>query len=203
MKAKKILVVEDDPIIAEDIAMGLEDIGHKVCGIFYAANKAKEALSKLKPDLALLDIDLGGGMDGIDIAHHLNTLQIPFVFLTSFADQSTLERVKATKPYGYIVKPFDEKELFATIDLAFFQFEERKREAPIRLGQINMKLPTPLTEREFEILTCILEGLTNKQIADKLHLSTNTIKTHLSNLYSKLGANSRTTAISKLRGLGR
>ncbi len=119
MNKTRIFVVEDEPLILFDLRETLEDIGYEISGI---ASTAIDALSKIpnsKSDLVLLDISIDGAQDGVDVAHQLNaTVQLPFIFLTAFYDETTLERARATKPSGYIVKPWDENNLKANIEIA-------------------------------------------------------------------------------------
>lgn len=116
-----ILVVEDKPLTAEDITYTLEQFGYKVAGVAHSGGEALEALVRLKPDLVLLDIDLGEGMNGIAVAQVIAaTYQIPFIFLTARADTPTLEQAKATRPMAYIVKPFTPNDLRAAIEIAMF-----------------------------------------------------------------------------------
>lgn len=125
--AKKILIVEDEVIIAEDLAGSLEDLGYKVIGPADNASDALKLIKKHSPDLAILDINLNQPIDGVQIASILRQdYDIPFVFLTAFSDTSTLDRVKKTNPYGYIVKPFDEADLQVTITLALDKFEKEQ-----------------------------------------------------------------------------
>lgn len=124
---KKILIVEDEVIIAEDLAGSLEDLGYEVVGPVDNASDALQLIKKNTPDLAILDINLNQPIDGVQIASILRQdYQIPFVFLTAFSDTSTLERVKKTNPYGYIVKPFDEADLQVSIALALDKFEKEQ-----------------------------------------------------------------------------
>ncbi|MCI5080497.1 MAG: response regulator transcription factor [Saprospiraceae bacterium] len=204
MSAVRILIVEDDPLIATDIAEYLEEIDFQVVGVAYDSIQAFQLLQKEKLDIALLDIDLSGPVDGVDIAEYINkNIHIPFVFLTSFSDRATLDRVKATQPMGYIVKPFDEKSLMTTLEIALYNFAQAQQEKPAALSieLVNQHIHTPLTEREFDILRLIYDGQTNKQIAEQLFISHNTIKTHISNLYLKLDVKTRTQAIVKIREL--
>ncbi|MCF6168039.1 response regulator [Lutibacter sp.] len=118
----KILIVEDEPIIASDIEMSLEEIGYDVIGIEEDAESALQSIKNNKPDLVLLDINLDGDMDGIILAEEINLhFHIPFVFLTSNTDNLTINRVKRTKPAGFIVKPFTDKDLQSNIEIALFQ----------------------------------------------------------------------------------
>ena len=106
----KILVVEDDIFIAQDIKECLESHDYYITDIAYQVEDALACLSQEIPDLVLLDINLGQGPDGVTLAQQLQTqYQIPFVYLTSYADKATLERVKPTRPLAYIVKPFSER----------------------------------------------------------------------------------------------
>ncbi len=117
----RILIVEDEPIVADDIQMSLEEMGYAVQGIAHEASEALEMIRRQAPDLLLLDIDLEGEVDGIDLAHQLPDASFPIIFLTSYADRKTIERVKVIQPAGYIVKPFDEKDLLTNIELALYK----------------------------------------------------------------------------------
>lgn len=117
----KILIVEDEPIIASDIEMTLEDLGYEVLSVEDNAKDAMAEMEKNKPDLVLLDINIEGDIDGVMLAEDINKkYQIPFVFLTSNADKLTINRVKRTNPAGFIVKPFSEKDLQSNIEIALF-----------------------------------------------------------------------------------
>ena len=119
----KILVVEDEMIISEDICMMLEERGYEVCGQAVDYDESMELLNSQGPDLALLDINLHGSKDGIEIAEKINELHgIPFIYTSSLGDRSTIERAKLTKPASYLVKPFKEEQLFAAIEVAMENF---------------------------------------------------------------------------------
>lgn len=121
----KILIVEDEPIIASDIEMTLEDLGYEVTSIEDNAEDALQSIANETPDLVLLDINLEGDVDGVMLAEDINLKhKIPFVFLTSNADKLTINRVKRTKPAGFIVKPFSEEDLRSNIEIALFNKKE-------------------------------------------------------------------------------
>lgn len=107
----RLLIVEDDPVIAADTAAMLAELGHAVCGV--ASDAARGiALAELElPDLALVDIRLGRGPDGITVAQALNERGIPFVFITAHTDPATVQRVAVTRPEGFLIKPFDRDDL--------------------------------------------------------------------------------------------
>lgn len=201
MPATKILIVEDEPAIAHDIAAILTGNGYQVCGIAHSSTRAMDYLVTKSPDIALLDISIKGDKDGIEIAHIIKKkYDIPFVFLTSFADNETIDRVKETSPYGYIVKPFKERDLAPVIEVALLRKSSENKSFP-SLERINVNLHTPITAMEYLVLKHIWKGLKNQEIADELFLSINTIKTHISNLYTKTETNSKGAIISLIRNI--
>lgn len=123
MTVLKIGIVEDELVIARTILNTLDELGYLHCGPAINYSEAIEMLDKNKPDLLLLDIQLSGKKDGIDVAQKINELyQVPFIFLTANSDAETIERAKKVKPHAYIVKPFTKEELFAAIEIAFSNF---------------------------------------------------------------------------------
>ena len=111
-----ILIAEDDVFISEHLKHIITEMGHNVCGIVDNENRAIEFLEKnKKPNLALLDIQMHGKDQGVLIAKRLNSLEVPFVFVTSFSDKNTLKSAVREKPVGYIVKPFSDQEIIDCI----------------------------------------------------------------------------------------
>ncbi|WP_353126099.1 response regulator [Parapedobacter pyrenivorans] len=134
MKRKKILIVEDQLIITMDLEYMLEELGYEVCGICTSYEDAVSAIKTSHPDLLLVDIILSGQKTGIDLAHEINqTYRVPFIFLTSHADRSTIEAAKSTKPAGYIVKPFNRNDVYASIEIAFNHVETQEESQSIFL----------------------------------------------------------------------
>jgi signal transduction histidine kinase len=132
MSQAKLLVVEDEEIVAFDIENTLKDLGYEVPAVVGSKQEAIAAAAKIRPDLVLMDIMLKGSMDGIDAAREIrNRFNIPVVYLTAYADISTLQQAKITEPFGYILKPFEEKELQTAIEIALsrHQAEESMRQA--------------------------------------------------------------------------
>ena len=122
MALSKILVVEDERIIAEDIRENLERLGYAVPGVAASGEEAIRKAVEMRPDLVIMAIRLKGEMDGITVAEKINQrLAVPVIYLTAFADDSTLQRAKKTQPFGYLIKPFKEKELHATIEVALYK----------------------------------------------------------------------------------
>lgn len=119
MTGKRILIVEDERIVAEDLKRLLLKMGYGVTGIVASGEEALQSVQSQKPDLVLMDIRIQGPQDGIEVAEHLYVeFNLPVSYLTAFADTPTLDRAKATMPYGYILKPFEPRSLQAVIELA-------------------------------------------------------------------------------------
>lgn len=115
----KILVVEDEPLIALDIKRRLLRLGYEVVEISNSAETAWQAIAQFNPDLVLMDVQLEGEINGIQTANYIRTqYNIPIVFLTAHADEVTLNQAKLTRPFGYIVKPFENHDLSTTIEIA-------------------------------------------------------------------------------------
>lgn len=128
MKKTRIFVVEDEPLIREDLIATLQELGYQVVGEAASAEETLSAISKKETDVVLLDISIEGSQDGVDIAHQINTKHgIPFIFITAFYDERTLERARATNPAGYIVKPWDEHNLKANIEIALIKKREEQQ----------------------------------------------------------------------------
>jgi two-component system response regulator LytT len=124
MSKPKILIVEDESIVAKDIQNSLKKLGYIVPTVVSSGEKAMAEIEESRPDLVLMDIMLKGNMTGIDVANIIKErFNLPVVFLTAYADDNTLSKAKVTEPYGYIIKPFKEKELQTTIEMAIYKHE--------------------------------------------------------------------------------
>ena len=122
MSSKRILVVEDESIVAADIQERLDNLGYKVVGHATTGSGAVELAQQLEADIVLMDIMLKGNMDGVEAAGLINEAgTVPVVYMTAYADEKTLSRAKITGPYGYIIKPFNESELRSTIEMALYR----------------------------------------------------------------------------------
>ena len=204
MNRVRVLIVEDEPVIAEHIAAYLGNDDFIVSGIAYDSEEARKQLQYNTPDAVLLDINLGSDEDGIDLAAYINQqYKIPLLFLTSYADKDTINRAKEVEPGAFIIKPFDEKTLVASLEIVLSNFAKRHiQQVPaLSFSKINKHLITQVSEREFEVLQLLYLGHTNQQIAEKILISVNTIKKHINNAYLKLDVPSRTKAIGRLMEL--
>jgi PAS domain S-box-containing protein len=123
-----IMVVEDERIVAEDIAKSLAQLDYRVVATLASGEEALRQIAIRQPDLVLMDIVLQGKINGIDAADTIrNRFDIPVVYLTAYADAKTLERAKKTVPYGYILKPFEDRELQSTIEMALYKHRMEKK----------------------------------------------------------------------------
>ena len=128
MEKVRVLVVEDEVIIAQSIISMIEKMGYECVGTAIRATKGLELAKTLKPDIALLDINLKGEETGIWLAGELKReLNIPYVFLTSLGDKKTIEEATSTMPYGYLLKPVAQQSVYAAIETALARFSQENK----------------------------------------------------------------------------
>ncbi len=135
MAKANIMVVEDESIISMEIQERLHSMGYRICATSSTGEGAVRKAAETHPDLVLMDIMLKNGMDGIEASKLIRSrFSIPVVYLTAYADQKTLERARATEPYGYLLKPFEDRVLYATIEMALYKhmMESKVRESEQR-----------------------------------------------------------------------
>jgi len=157
MTDARILVVEDERIVGKDIERRLKDLGYRVAGVASTGEKTIERVKESVPDLILMDIRLKGSMDGIEAAEVIRKeFDIPVVYLTAYADEATLERAKVTEPFGYILKPFNERDLHSTIEMALYKHKMEKR-----LTENEAWLSTTLKSIGDGVITTDTAGIVN------------------------------------------
>lgn len=193
---KKVMIVEDEAIIAAEIEFCCQDLGYNVIGKYRNGDNALDAFKLNPPDIALLDINIKGSKDGVDLAKIIRSnYNFPFVFLTSYADVSTLERVREVLPYGYILKPFSELDLRSNIEIALFKWKQEQIGQFPSIDVIYNKSRVRLTDREHQLFKGLYDGLSNKGLAEEYFISINTVKTYLKTLFTKLDISSRHEAV--------
>ncbi|MEA1894475.1 MAG: ATP-binding protein [Euryarchaeota archaeon] len=125
---RRLLIVEDEAIVAEDLELAVTNIGYDVVGRAVSADAAVDKAVKLNPDLVLMDIVLRGEKNGIDASQEIKEkIDIPVIFLTAYSDVGLIDRAKSTEPYAYLVKPFQERQLLASIETALHKSGIEKR----------------------------------------------------------------------------
>jgi DNA-binding NtrC family response regulator len=137
---KKILIVEDEFVVANDLEIMLEAAGYEVTGICASVNAATKEIASTIPDLVLLDIQLQGVLSGIDLARQLKAMNIAFIYLSANSDQATLQRAKATEPYGFLVKPVRPKDLAVTLDIACYRHDHSLESFLFRKDRLRREL---------------------------------------------------------------
>ena len=154
MKKKRIMIVEDEGITAMRIKSSLEDMGYSVTSTEFTGEEALIKAKKDRPDMVLMDIVLDGKMDGIEAAGKMRSdLNIPVVYLTAHSDEKIVKRIKTTEPFGYIIKPFDDRELRIMVEIAFYkhEMEQKLREGRDEL-EMKVKERTAELESTIELL---------------------------------------------------
>jgi len=127
MTTAKIFIVEDEFIIAKGLARKLEKLGYEVLGIASSGKDALIQIQQMSPDLVLMDILIEGDIDGIETATQvLNHFDIPVIYLTAYSDDKTLERAEQSGSYGYILKPFKQREVHAAIRMALTKHQQTR-----------------------------------------------------------------------------
>lgn len=147
MRNHRLLIVEDESIVAMDIERRLKKLGYDIVGVAADGLRALQLIGEQLPDIILMDIHIRGSQDGIEIAAQVHEdYHIPVIFLTAFSEDATLSRAKAAKPYGYLLKPFSERDLNATIQVALERYqydaELHKRDVHLRLALDSAHLGT-------------------------------------------------------------
>lgn len=184
----KILIVEDDPIISLDIKSLLISENITVVGIAKSSSRALDMIHNLQPNFIILDIHLGTGDSGIDVAEVIHKdYDLPYIFLTSFSDSDTVMLAQEQSPYGYLVKPFQDKSLLTTIMTAWLNYSKMKSSKAIDWKSIAPEL----TKQEVKICQELIKGYSYQQICDQLFISINTLRYHVKNIYAKMDVKGR------------
>ncbi|WP_321312767.1 response regulator [Halarcobacter sp.] len=205
-----ILVVEDQTIVALDIKKTLESLNFKVTAIASDYNTALNSVRINKPDLILMDINLGSGKDGIETIEKIHTIEkIPVIYITAFSDEITIERAIKTEPICYIIKPFKREELKSNIQLGLYKIKKETKEnvspKEIHIGldyyynfqENNLyfkNFPISLSKKENLLLRILIEAENKivpfKEIEERIwpntEVSTSTLRTLIYRLRSKL-----------------
>ncbi len=154
MAKTTVLIVEDEAIVAADLAGKLEQLGYEIAGIAASGEDAIETAFSMRPHVVLMDIWLKGPMDGIEAAETIRSrIDVPVIYLTAHSDAATLDRAKLSDPFGYVLKPFEERDLTTTIEMALYkhQSDRRLREQQEALRRSHDELERRVEERTGEL----------------------------------------------------
>jgi DNA-binding NarL/FixJ family response regulator len=226
----RVLVVEDEWVSASDLSAQLESAGYLVLPPALNAAEAMARVSAMPVDVVLVDIHLGGGVDGVELAHQLQTKgDVGVVFVTADVDAAMVERAAAASPLGYLSKPVDVRQLECTVALAMHRVRKRRLErsgpadaehlssALLRIGNILQECGVgtqasgrisdedavrlrSLTAREWDVLRGLLANQRVPVIARRLGLSPHTVRNHLKAMFRKLGVSSQADLLERLSG---
>jgi len=167
--SSNILIVEDEHIVALDLKMSLEDLGHHVVATVAFGEQVLENACKHRPDLVLMDIKLAGAMRGTEAAQLVHQhLQLPVIFLSAFCDNAILEQARHSMPYGYLIKPYDRKELDASIQMALYRHQSdlKIKKSEQRLQMVMEAAQLGLWELDTQRDTLISSGLVRELLSN-------------------------------------
>lgn len=199
MSGERILIVDDDQTTASVMQLYLENFGFIVSDVACSGAEAIEKTKKLQPDLVLMDIRLGKGLDGIETAEVImQKLQIPVIYVTAYSDEDTLERAQMTNPYGFINKPLRDIDLKTTVRFALDKNKNNpaKKEPPV-LDEILHQV-YDLTPAESRVVSQLLDNPDIESTAESLHISVSTVRTHLKHIYRKTKTNRQSALFHKI-----
>lgn len=196
---RRILVVDDDPKVGAMLRAALEAAGHSVPQIVARPQDLEGALEAVVPDLVLMDVDLGEGASGIDVAARVPA-DVPVLFVSGHADPQTLAKARERGPAGFVVKPFDAIQLRAAVEMALAPVSTRSR----RKGPAPASIPglAALSAREREVLDQLLDNRRAPAIAKTLFISHHTVRNHLKNIFAKLKVSSQQELLDLFRREG-
>lgn len=179
MKPYKILIVEDEKLVARDIATALEEAGYEVVGMISYGHEVIDRVAKLKPDLVLLDIHILGSMNGIQVAEYLHRYwQTAVVFLTANTDNETFEQAKKTFAYGFLMKPYNTRQLITTVETAI----ETHHHYQAQLASLRSNITNALPHELNTALNSIL-GLSEIAISEFDSLTSEELLSFLSDIH--------------------
>ena len=199
MVEERILVVDDDRTTAKVMQLYLENFGFLVPDIACSGTEAIEKSKKIKPDLILMDVNLGEGLDGIDCAKVImENFSIPIIYVTAHNDDETLARAQLTNPYGYINKPLRDIDLKTTVRFALDKnkVNPEKKDTPLLEDVLNKVYN--LTPAESRVVSSLLDNPDVEAVANRLHISISTVRTHLKHIYKKTETNRQSSLFHKI-----
>jgi len=168
--AIKILIVEDEILLAKDIEQSLLIAGYQVIGIASNHKKAKQLLQIDVPDLFLCDINLRSKKTGIELISGIKkSHKLSVIYVTAYSDKETIELANQTNPVNYLTKPFNEKQLLTSVHMAMKELEQKES-------------PDMPSKRELSVISLIAKGYGSRQIAEELSISFNTVESHRKNI---------------------
>ena len=181
----KILLIEDEFIIAKDIKTQLSKKNYASLDVAKNYSTALEYYTEYDYDLIISDINLNSDKDGIDIITEFSNIKkVPVVYLTAYSDIDIIKRAEKTMPFAYILKPYNNNQLKATVNLAILNFS--KKTNVVEESEENTLKLDMLTKREKEVLIILSTGKMSREVGESLNISINTVEQHKKNIRKKL-----------------
>lgn len=192
LQGLKVLIIEDDPIICEHITQLISIQGAQIIGRAHQGLRALDMLNNLEPDFVICDINLEDHISGLEIAEVIDDkYKLPYIFLTSYDDEKTVQEAQRHSPYGYLVKPFQDRTLITTIKIALSNHQKQMLSVEFSKESIEAKIDVRFTDQEYVILEALVAGKTYKDIAESINLSRDSVKYHAGKIYTKCGIKGR------------
>lgn len=189
MKSGKILIIEDELIVAQHIKKNLLEEGYTVGPIANSYESTLVALESFQPDLILCDINIKGDLNGIEVIKALQQRhEVSVIYVTAFSDEKNVRAAVGTNPSGFLLKPFTDRQLLIAVELALAPSTAEKNS--------SSKTQDLLTDREMEILSLLAKGKNSEEIGQLLNISLHTVKTHRKNMLSRLKMKKATELIA-------
>lgn len=197
----KILVVDDDRTTTSIIKLHISNLGHDIAGIAYTAKEAINLARESMPDLALIDINLGIGADGIDTALVISKyMDIPIVFVTAYSDSQTLRRAKIVRPQGFVNKPLRQSDIKTAIEFAISSKPKKLYKDGDKFAVNNaLQYTYRLTPAESRVTIMLMQCPQPSYAAEALNISIATVRTHLKHIYQKTNTNSKAMLIREIQ----
>jgi DNA-binding NarL/FixJ family response regulator len=181
----RVYIVEDEVIVAQDISQILNAAGFQVTGLATRYATAMREIPEIRPDIVLCDINLNGAKTGISLIRELQDMvSFRTIFITAYSDLQTIQESNLVNPFNYLTKPFNNKQLVASVQMAVLSLEE-----------LPGGVPVP-SRRELTIISLLAKGLNSEEIAGRLFISKNTVDTHRRHLLKKFNAKSTSELVA-------
>lgn len=183
---QKILIIEDENIIAVDLKMVIKNAGFEVCSVLNGNEDVLGICQTLNPDIIICDIYLNGDKTGIELMQEYQKMKYtPLIFLTAYTSNEVIAELCQIKHDGYIIKPFNNNQIIASVKLLVEKY-------------YNNNQTFKLSGKEKEVVQLIINGLSTEEISNQLDISIHTVRTHRKNIYKKLNVHNVISLIQKM-----
>lgn len=185
---QKIMIVEDEIVIANALAGLIEEFGYTVCANVTTGEEAIELQLRTDPNLILMDVVLAGNLDGTGAAARIReNSNVPIIFLSAYSDEHNFSKAKESGPSSYLLKPYSSRSLEMAIHLALHNAKSKKKSSEYTSGDDEVIMKYTLSPSEAKVAELIIDSKTSKKIAERLSISEHTVYFHRKNIRNKFG----------------